>query len=106
MATKRTRRGRNLKANVTTSALEHFREALPLRDRYIDCLNDEIVCPRRVHCPECTSYLEHRRALYADLHLHPWEHSPLDVELDDERPDWIEEADWNNARSIRMELEK
>jgi len=84
------------KSWITPAAIGAFRRALTIEvegdaDRW------EEKGGRRLE------YLDTWLALHRALGLAPWKASPLDVS-EGERPDYIDEADWQNALSLARQL--
>ncbi len=108
MGSKRTRVSRNLGQRVTPAAIEYFREALPLQDKYFRCTHGgKIICRLKAHCDDCARYLELSCQLQLELLLKPWDTNPLNVDAENPYAEDSSAArSWRAAVKLRMELEK
>lgn len=80
MPTKRTRKTRDQRTRVTDEAVQAFKTATALRERYSECIDSDDERPCAIgggHCAECLTYLQAVRELRAELRLKPWEVDPL-----------------------------
>lgn len=74
MPTTRQKRERHQRVRVTPAAVELYRQARPLHEGRIACIESDAMCDHA----ECEEYNRLDRELCAELRVRPWEPSPLD----------------------------
>lgn len=100
MPTKRSRVSRHTRPRVSDAAIDYFRRAWPLQAGRIACIKSRQMCTHAA----CGEHRELARALDRELHLRPWERSPLDVD-DGPMPDNCRHPDdYRQAQELRAEL--